>query len=132
MTTKKQRRAEYRIQYAKDKKTRRFRDFVYKVAVRRLKKPGDAAHLTQHFCCLPDSLEMPRDEFLSKGQQLCGGAAVLFDRGELIALLPSWTCSARNNPTILSAAYVRECFLDDGSRRNLYADRPHTSGSSNG
>lgn len=131
MTTKKQRRAELRIRRAKDRKVDRFYRFVNKVAVRRLKNPKDAGYLLQGFCCLPDSLEMPLDEFLSRGQQLCGGAAVLFDRDELPALLPSWACANRSSPAVLSTAYVREYFREDGSRRDTYQDSTSTSGSPN-
>ena len=129
MTTKKQQRAEARIEHAASRRARRVNKFVRKVAVRRLKNPGDANYLGSEFCCLPDSLEMPREEFLSKGQQLCGGAAVFFDRDVLGRLLPNWTCSNREPPVVLMATYVQEYYQEDGSRRDTYRSSSTTSGS---
>ena len=124
MTTRKQHRAEDRIERAARKKAARFNQFVHKVATRRLENPKEFLNST--FCCLPDSLERPLEEFLSEGQQLCGGAAVLFDQGVLEKLLPNWGCSDRKFPIVMMATYVREHFREDGSRRDTYS-----SGSSN-
>lgn len=130
MTTKRQHRAEQRIERAARKKAARVSEFAYKVARRRLEDPKDG--LCSGFCCMPDSLERPREEFLSEGQQLCGGAAVLFDRGVLNKLLPHWGCSERRSPIVLMATYVRELYREDGSRRDAYhSNSTFTSSGSN-
>lgn len=127
--TKKQERAERRIQRAKERKQEHLYSFVLKVARRRLNDPQ--RHLVQGFHCLPHNLEMPREEFLSMGRQLVGGAAVLFDEGELKKLLPNWQCERSGRPTVLLATYVRGHYQEDGRRRDTYSDgASSTSGSS--
>lgn len=131
MTTRKQQRAERRIGRAAGKRAARVNRFVHKVATRRLKDPSEDL-LGSGFCCLPDSLERPREEFLSEGQQLCGGAAVLFDRGVLEKLLPGWDCSNHKLPAVLMATYVREHYREDGGRRDIYrSNSTYTSSGSN-
>ena len=127
MTTRKQQRAEQRIERAARKRAARADKFVHKVATRRLKNPSDFLHST--FCCLPDSLERPTAEFLSEGQQLCGGAAFLFDRGVLEKLLPGWNCSKRKSPIVLTATYIQEYYREDGSKRDTYHSNSTSSGS---
>lgn len=134
--TKRQQRAEKRMEHARIKKVRRTVKFANKVAARRLKDPEDARQLVQGFCCKPRFLEMRREEFLSKGLQLVGGTAVLFDRGVLMKLLPNWECANRSRPAVLMAANVRENYQEDGflGRDDRYREREErsrgTSGSS--
>ena len=126
--TKKQQRAERRIQHAKERKRERSYSFVLKVARRRLNDPQQ--RLVQGFHCLPQSLEMDREEFLSMGRQLVGGAAVLFDEGELQKLLPSWRCDRRSRPAVLLATSIRHHYQEDGHRRDTYSDGASTTSGS--
>ena len=109
--TRKQKRANYRIQIAKERRESRFRDFVRRLAERRL-PPG--RYVTVNFHCLPRPLGMPREELLSKGEPLVGGKAFLYREGELHKLLPRWGCERKLRPTVLVASYVRRYYAENG------------------
>ena len=129
MKTKKQRRSEERISHAKSRKADRFANFLFRVAKRQMENQEDAQNLTYNFCCRPDSLQRSRDEFVAAGQQLCGGAAVLFRRGELKELLPGWQCQNRRRPAVFTIVYLEAHYLEDGRYRDPYANGTSTSGS---
>ena len=116
MTTRKQGRANRRIQYAKERKEQRFYRFVVRLAKRR-RKNADRSTMRMNFCCFPERLGMSRDSFLSMGQQLVGGKAVFYDAGVLRRLLPWWRCHTKVDPHVLMASYVKKLFNEDGKRR---------------
>ena len=118
--TKRQKRANCRMERAKSRKVRNFNRFLMRVAQRRLENPGD--NLLVRFCCIPESLGMPLDEFMSAGQKLVGGAAVLFHGGVLRELLPDWACSSIENPHLLTREYLAELYDADGNRRGYQPD----------
>jgi len=128
--SRKQQRAERRLEQAKNRKARRSIDFLIRIAKRRLKEDGQ--HLSVGFCCWPHSLGMPRDQLLAQGQQLVGGKAVLFGRGELKKLLPEgWRCTSKSSPTMLLRDDINKYFREDGSSTSSDIElRRFTSGSS--
>lgn len=115
--TRKQERAEARIQHARHKKERNFQEFLIKLARRKIADPNDANNLYTSFCCAPESLGMPLDEFMAAGQKLVGGAAVFFDSNRLPELIPDWECSASQYPHVLTAEYLNGFFDADGYLR---------------
>jgi hypothetical protein len=115
--TRKQERAEARIQRARREKERNFQEFLNKLARRKIADPNDANNLHTSFCCVPQSLGMPLDEFMAAGQKLVGGAAVFFGRDRLPELIPDWECSASQYPHVLTAQYLNGIFDADGYRR---------------
>lgn len=99
--TRKAIRAKTRMNNAKYKKQRRFMGFLYKLARRKLKDQKDGDLIVTGLCCRLQALEVPRDEFLAKGQQLAGGAAVLFSRNEISKVLPYCKRNCGTAPPIL-------------------------------
>lgn len=128
MATRKQERAERRIERARSRKAQRAQGFAYKVARRRVKNPEDRRRLIKGFCCKPASLDMDTEDLLSKGQQLVGGTAVFFDRGELAELLPGWRCESRQDPVVLMANEVRSQYQEDGHRESSEGEYHPTTG----
>lgn len=113
MTTKRQQRAEGRMRTAKRRRRERERNFLYRLARRKI-GGGDPQ---TGFCCFPQSLEMPLEEFLSHGIEIIGGAAYIFARGQLVELLPNWSCGSRRYPHVLKREYLMGHYNEDGSLR---------------
>ena len=122
MTTKKQENAENRIARSKQEKSTRFANFLMRLARRHMKDPA-GRRVNLNFCCRPNSLGMPRDQLMAKGQQLVGGKAAFFDRGELKALLSRrWDCQNRGRPTILLKSYIEGNYDVNGEYKDPYYD----------
>ena len=111
--TRKQKRAQDRIARAKERKARNFENFLVKVAKRKTAYPRD---LRFGFYNFPPSLGMTREEFMNSGQRLCGGAAVLFERGKLRELLGD---RMDLRPCVITLNHVIQNYDEHGYREDF-------------
>ena len=115
MPTKRQQRAKMRIQEAKIRKERKFRNFLLRLAMRRLGPDSDEARLG--FCCMPYKLGMSIADFMATGMLLVGGRASLFGMDKLPEILGDWGCSSARHPHIFTIEYLRSNYHSNGERK---------------
>lgn len=107
---KKKERAAARCRAARDRKERRFYNFLVRLARRR---SDECAYIGM--CCFPRDLGMSLEELFSHGQELCGGQGYLLPPGEFQRLIGCRHMT--EHAMLLIPKEVRLTYNEDGTAK---------------